>query len=235
MEPKSYIAVDIETTGLSPVKDRIIEIGAVKVMEGKIVEIFNELVDPQIELNDRIIGLTGITDKMLCGKRKISSVIKDFIAFSEELPLLGHNILFDYSFLKIAAAKETMDFSRCGYDTLLLGRSLHSELESKSLEAMCQHYGIKNEQQHRAYHDAVATHELFQKLIKHKEGTTQMFLPKPLFYRIPKIEPMTVKQKNYLMNLLKYHKIETRQSIETLTKSEASRMIDKIILKYGRM
>ena len=93
----------------------------------------------------------------------------------------------------------------------------------------------KNEQQHRAYHDAVATHELFQKLIKHKEGTTQMFLPKPLFYRIPKIEPMTVKQKNYLMNLLKYHKIETRQSIETLTKSEASRMIDKIILKYGRM
>lgn len=229
-----FIAVDIETTGLSPVKDRIIEIGAVKVKNGKKVDLFSKLIDPQIELTERIVSLTGITDDMLEGKERIETVIRQFYEFAEELPLLGHNVLFDYSFLKTAATKEKLCFERMGIDTLFISRVLHDELESKSLGSMCDYYGIVNENHHRAYDDAVAAMELYFKFENHEKATGEVLAAKPLQYRPKKIEPATQKQKNYLLDLLKYHRIEVKQSIDTMTKSEASRLIDGILFQYGR-
>lgn len=230
---QQFIAVDIETTGLSPIKDKIIEIGAVKVMEGKVIEKFSRLVDPQIALPERIIELTGITDDMVYGQETIETVIKDFLEFAGELPLLGHNILFDYSFLKTAAVKEKLGYERKGIDTLYLSRVIHEELESKSLGSMCSYYGIVNEHHHRAYDDAIASMELYYRLAGEEKANDIMFAAKPLMYRPKKIQPATVRQKNYLLDLLKYHKIEIRQSIDTMTKSEASRMIDRIQFQYG--
>lgn len=231
---QDFIAVDIETTGLSPVKDKIIEIGAVKVKDGKIVDQFSKLIDPKIELTERIVSLTGITDDMLEGKEQIETVIRQFCEFAEELPLLGHNVLFDYSFLKTAATKEKLSFERKGIDTLFISRVLHEELESKSLGSMCEYYGIVNENQHRAYDDAVAAMELYFKFANHEKAEGAVLDAKPLVYKPKKIEPATQKQKNYLLDLLKYHKIEVRQSIDTMTKSEASRLIDGILFQYGR-
>lgn len=231
---RDFIAVDIETTGLSPVKDKIIEIGAVKVKNGEIVETFSKLIDPQIELNERIVNLTGITDDMLRGKDPIEKVIGQFLEFAQELPLLGHNILFDYSFLKTAATKEKHSFERKGIDTLFISRVLHEELESKSLGSMCDYYGIVNENHHRAFDDAVASMKLYFQLAKSEKATNEVLAAKPLIYKPKKIEPVTQKQKNYLLDLLKYHKIDIRQSMDTMTKSEASRLIDRIIFQYGR-
>lgn len=235
MIKQSFISVDIETTGLSPIKDRIIEIGAVKVVNGEIVDTFDLLVDPQVELSERIIALTGITDDMLKGKPSIEEVLQAFMEFNENLPLLGHNILFDYSFLKTAASKQKQSYERSGIDTLYLSRMLHPELESKSLEAMCQYYHIINENHHRAYEDALATMRLYECLAKHEKALPESFAAKPLMYRVKKIEPAMPRQKKLLNDLIKYHKIEVRQSVDTMTKSEASRLVDMIFANYGRI
>ena len=231
---QNFIAVDIETTGLSPIKDKIIEIGAAKVKNGKIVETFSRLIDPKIKLPKRIVELTGISDHMLSGQEIIETVLYDFLTFAEELPLLGHNIIFDYSFLKTAYVKEKISFERRGIDTLYISRILHAEIESKSLERMCKLYGITNENHHRAYDDAIASMELYECLSKEGNATSDMLAAKPLFYKPKKMEPITQKQKNYLLDLLKYHKIEIKQSIDLMTKSEASRTIDRILFQYGR-
>ena len=231
---KNFIAVDIETTGLSPIKDKIMEIGAIGVMDGEIVEKYSQLIDPKVELSERITNLTGITNEMLENKPEQKMVIHEFYEFAGELPLLGHNILFDYSFLKTALAIEKISFERKGIDTLAISRVLHEDLESKSLEHMCNYYGIINENHHRAYEDAVTAYKLYQELAKHEKATQQILAAKPLMYKPKKIEPITPKQKNYLNDLIKYHRIEFKQSIETMTKSEASRAIDNILFQYGR-
>ena len=171
MREDSFISVDIETTGLSPVKDKIIEIGALKVVEGKVIEEFDILIDPRVELPERIVELTGISQDMLTGRPTIEEVLPKFLEFAKDLPLLGHNIVFDYSFLKTAAAKQKLVFERKGIDTLQIARTLLSDLESKSLEALCQYYGIVNKKHHRAFEDAKATMMLYEKLSSHEKAT----------------------------------------------------------------
>lgn len=119
---KNYVAVDLETTGLSAKKDHIIEIGAIQVKNGQIVGKWNKLIDPRVEIPERIEGITGITQKMLKGQSYIEEVIGEFYEFCEDLPLLGHNILFDYRFLKKEMENAGLGFEREGIDTLKIAR-----------------------------------------------------------------------------------------------------------------
>ncbi len=232
----SFVCFDIETTGLSPELDKIIEIGALKVKEGRIIEVFDEFINPGIKLPKHIIKLTGITDEMVRYSESEDKVLKHFIDFSEDYIVIGHNISFDYSFVKTAAKRQNINFDKMGIDTLELSRKLLPGLESKSLGSMCSHYHIINENAHRAYDDAKATALLYVNLCNgFYQDRPEVFMPKPLWYKVKKIQSITNKQKNYLIDLLKYHKIECVQPIDTLTQNEASRMIDKIILEKGRM
>ena len=104
--PQSYVAIDLETTGLNPKIDKIIEIGAVRVVDGVAVQEKSTLVNPHLELSERIQELTGIQDSMLQDAPGIQEVIGEYIDFCQELPLLGHKILFDFSFLKRAAVDQ---------------------------------------------------------------------------------------------------------------------------------
>ena len=230
-----YLALDIETTGLSPEKDRIIEIGAVKYRDGKQEDSFSCLIQNIQPLPWRIVELTGITDEMLAGGRKEEEAILAFLEFAEDMPvLLGHNILFDYSFLKVTALRHGKGFERSALDTLQFSRILHPELSSRSLAAMCSYYGIQQEHAHRAVEDAISAHRLYE-CLQQKFPQFDGFRPTPLCYKEKKREPITPKQKKYLIDLLKYHKIEFTQDMEQLSKSEASRTIDKIILEKGRI
>lgn len=232
----SFVCFDVETTGLSPEKDRIIEIGALKVKAGKIIDKFTEFINPKMKLPEHISKLTGITDEMILYSETEETVIGRFLDFSEDYIIMGHNIGFDYSFLKTAAVKQHRTFDKKGIDTLELCRKLLPEMESKSLGSMCRHYRIINENAHRAYDDAKATALLYVKLCNEfYPKRPEVFLPKPLWFKVKKDRSITNKQKNYLIDLLKYHKIESEQSIDSLTQSEASRMIDKIILEKGRI
>ena len=118
----SYVALDLETTGLSPKHDRIIEIGAVKVIDGAPVEHLSRMVNPGRRLEERITELTGITDRDLVGAPCIEQLLPEVMAFLGELPLLGHRILFDYSFLKKAAVDVRRPFEKQGVDTLRIAR-----------------------------------------------------------------------------------------------------------------
>lgn len=97
---KDYICLDLETSGLHPKYDKIIEIGAVKVRDGHVTERFEMLVNPGRKLSAATTDITGIRDGDLETAADISRVFPAFLTFSQELPLLGHSILFDYSFLK---------------------------------------------------------------------------------------------------------------------------------------
>lgn len=232
----TFICFDIETTGLSPERDRIIEIGALKVIDGKIRDTFSEFINPQMKLPPKIISLTGIRDDMLISADTEEKVIRRFLQFAGDYILIGHNISFDYSFIKTAADRLGSDFEKMGIDTLDLSRRLLMDLESKSLGSLCGHFGIINEHAHRAYDDAKATAMLYVKLCNDFfEKEPNVFEPKILNFKVKKNRSITGKQKNYLIDLIKYHKIDYIKSVETLTQSEASRIIDRIILEKGRI
>ena len=224
---------DIETTGFSPVQNRIIEIGAVKVRDGKITDRFESLINPGRKLDERIVQLTGITQEDLKIAPDIAEVLPSLLSFIGDDVLLGHKILFDFSFLKRAAVNQHLTFEKRGIDTLKLARRFLPELESKRLTSLCEYYGIAYDA-HRAASDAVAATELYFKLSK-QFPDEDAYEPVPLIYKVKRDCPITEKQKERLYKLTEKHKIEIDYEIDKLTKSEASRITDKIILKYGRI
>lgn len=234
---QSYIAVDLETTGLQPKTDRIIEIGAVKVTDGQIADRFTSFVNPQAALAGQTTELTGITDEMLTGAPTVGEIIGPFLDFCEGgLPLLGHHIIFDYSFLKRAAVNLQREFEREGIDTLKLCRRFMPEQERKSLDAACAFFGIERVQAHRAAADAEDAHRLYQALLlRFGEDRPEVFTEKPLIYKVKREQPASKKQKEGLRYLLKYHKIDLPVQIDSLSRNEISRITDKIISQYGRI
>ncbi len=239
----SFVAIDIETTGLSPEDNQIIEVGALRVREGVVTETLSLLINPQVRLPLRIVELTGITDEMLAEQKSFkdqSRIIYDFIG---QDPLLGHNIRFDYIFLKYHLANSGYTIDNKVIDTLSIARGLHPDFLSRSLASMCEAYDLVNEAAHRAYEDAEVTMKLYFAMCKRMmEGSggesvniEKLTNPVTCYYRMKKQEPITPKQKNYLNDLLKYHKINKALDIEKMTKSQASKAIDQIILNYGRM
>lgn len=229
-----YVAVDLETSGLSPAADRIIEIGMAKVADGKIVSEYTTLVDPQIVLSERVCELTGITPEMVFGKPVIDDIIKEVLDFIGELPILGHNIIFDYSFLKKAAVNHRLEFEKQGIDTLKLARRLLPEVEHKNLEYLCEYFHIDAGKSHRAYDDAVSAIRLFERLHEMKPGDPGFDELIPLNYAVKRDAPITPAQKRYLTSLIVMHGVNLAEPVETLTKSRASRLIDGIISQYGR-
>ena len=229
---QDFICIDLETTGLNPKRDRIIEIGAVKVRDGKIVETFQQLIDPKQQLEERVEILTGISSKELEGKPTIQDILPELKEFLGEDVLLGHRVLFDYSFLKRTFTNEKISFERKGIDTLKLARQFVTDCESKKLESLCQYYDIKL-QAHRALNDAQATVELYQKLVENYYNE-DAFTPKPLEFKVKKESPITKAQKERLTLLLAKHNLEPKCEIASMTRNEASRYMDQIYATYGR-
>lgn len=230
----SYVCIDLETTGLNPKTDRIIEIGAVKVVEGRIADTFSTYVNPGRKLEERIVELTGIAQEQVDDAPEIIQVLPGLVAFLEDYPLLGHRILFDYSFLKKAAVNQKISFEKQGIDTLRIARCFLPELEKRSLEFLCKHYEIPHHA-HRALADAEATSVLYQKLAEQfYEKDSKPFEPVTLNYNAKKETPITKPQKERLYRLIAQHNLTVDYDVEKLTRSEASRYTDKIYEKYGR-
>lgn len=228
-----FTAIDTETTGLNPKSDRMIEVGAVKVRNGNITERFETLINPGRKLEERIINLTGITQESLKNAPAIEEVLPDLLAFIGDDVLLGHKILFDFSFIKRAAVNHHLTFEKRGIDTLKLARRFLPELPSKKLTSLCEYYGIKYDA-HRAASDAVAAAKLYFKLAM-QFPDEDAYEPAELIYKVKRDCPITESQKERLYKLALQHRIEIDYEIDKLTKSEASRITDKIILQYGRI
>lgn len=230
----SYVSIDLETTGLNPKSDKIIEIGAVRVVDGKPAERFSTFVNPGRKLEERIVELTGIHDEDLQDAPTIEEVWPSLLEFLGDSILLGHSILFDYSFLKKAAVNQKLTFEKQAIDTLKIARRFLTELEHRSLDYLCEYYEIPH-QAHRALADAEATSELYRRLVEQFYAQEQdLFEPKHLQYSVKRDTPATKPQKERLYRLLEQHKINIEYDVEKMTRSEASRFTDKILAKYGR-
>lgn len=234
----SYLSLDLETTGLNPKTDKIIEIGAVRIENGVQTGTFEAFVNPGRLLEDRIIELTGIQDEELLHAPEITEVLPQFLEFAKELPLLGHSVLFDFSFMKKAAVNQKLTFEKEGIDTLKIARRYLTELPHRNLGSLCEYYQIPH-QAHRALEDARATSVLYERLWQDfgeraKKEETALFLPAKLHYQVKRDSPITNSQKERLYKLIERHKINTTYDINKLTKSEASRYTDQLLAKYGR-
>ncbi len=233
---RTYVALDLETTGLNPALDRILEIGAVKVVEGKETRVLSTLVNPGRQVSLQIQELTGITNEMAKSGMDYKEAVERLVDFCEDMPLLGHNIIFDYGFAKQAAINQGLSFEKTGVDTLKIARKLLPDLEHRSLEYLCTYYGIHSGRHHRATEDARSAKTLYERLSQEfPESPPGLFEPVSLVYRAKKQNSITPAQKGYLNDLVKYHKIELAVQIDSLTKNEASRIIDRIILEHGRI
>ena len=227
---KSYIAFDIETTGLNPMENEIIEIGALKVRDGRVAERFMEFIHPLSPISPMITGLTGITNEMVTDARSRSQVVSDFLDFCGDDVLIGHNVIFDYSFVKCSAIQDGLAFEKMGIDTLKIAKKVHADLESKSLGRLCDYYHIENKSAHRAYHDALATAKLYQTLAHYFEETDpKLFKPVQLTYKVKKPQPATPKQISFPNSLIQKRGVKMDWDPEALTRSEATRMIDGLL------
>lgn len=239
----TYVCVDLETTGLNPKTDRIIEIGAVKVENGVQTAVFETFVNPGRDLGEQVKELTGIREEDLINAPYIEAVLPDFLKFAGDNVLLGHSVLFDFSFLKKAAVNGKMNFEREGIDTLKIARKYLSSLESRSLGFLCQYYKIPHKA-HRALEDARATVLLYEKLREDflRSETEKDFMPQKLIYSARRDTPATKAQMERLYKLIDKHKIDKETMPgeipvplpDRMTRSEASRYADLILAKFGR-
>lgn len=167
--PDSYCVIDIETTGLSPAYDSIIEISAIKVCSGNIVDTFSSLVQPfstsDEYVDDFITELTGITNEMLSSAPKEKEVIPKFKEFIGSSILIGHNVHFDINFL-YDSFETYLDIplENDFVDTMRIARRLHNELPHHRLSDIAELYGIEYSNAHRAMKDCEITNSCYIQL-----------------------------------------------------------------------
>jgi len=160
-----FVVLDIETTGLDAKKDKITEIGAVKIIGKEIVEEFQTFVNPEIPIPAQITELTGITNEMVKDAPTIEEALIKFREFCGDAALVAHNAPFDIGFIREKASPIGWEINNPIVDTLTLSRELLKDLKRHKLDVVAKHLGIKLENHHRANDDARATGEILIKLI----------------------------------------------------------------------
>lgn len=163
----TYVVFDIETTGLDLMNNGITEIGAVKIVKGKIVEQFQTLIKPDYAISEDNMAITGITPEMVKDSPKIGSVIPDFMKFIEGSIIVAHNAEFDCKFIKRFAGAEEYEVNNKVLDTMEMTRKYLPFLKRADLATLAEHFGIIFHH-HRALSDAYATAEAFIELMKIK-------------------------------------------------------------------
>lgn len=166
----TYCVFDFETTGFNAGGgDTVIEIGAVLIKNGEIIDRFDELINPGRPLPKKITDITNITDEMLKGKDDEEAAMRRFIEFFKDFPMVAHNAKFDVSFLEMAYQKyELGEFTNCVIDTLELSRALDNGFARHSLSALVKRYNVEwdEEAHHRADYDAEGTAFVLDKMVK---------------------------------------------------------------------
>jgi len=167
MYPDNYVVIDIETSGLNPREHEIIELGAILVKEHNISERFSVLVQPKTSISPAIQEITGISNALLQQEGvQIDVAMQRFIDFLCDLPVVSHNVDFDYSFIRKACADCNLPLlSNRSIDTLALSRRKVKQINNYKLSALATHFAIEVTQAHRSLADCETTYQLFEKLI----------------------------------------------------------------------
>lgn len=195
----TFVVFDIETTGLSKETESITEIGAVKVVDGKIIDRFSTFVNPERPIPTEITKLTGITNEMVADAPVITEILPKFLEFCQDAVLVAHNANFDTGFIRLNAERKCgIEVKNTVLDTLELSRALLPELKKHKLDIICEQLGVSLEGHHRAVNDAEATAEVFLKFI-------DMLVEKEI-YKVDDINVFSSQTVNY-KKLKAYHAI----------------------------
>ncbi len=165
-----YVVFDIETTGLSPMYNKIIEIGAVRIKDGRITDKFSQFVNPEVPIPYTITKLTSINDNMVLDAPVIEEVLPKFLEFVGSAVMVAHNAGFDTGFIKEFAKRQGLPFDYTIVDTMTLAHILIPELGKYTLDRLCKQFNVSLENHHRACDDAGATAEIFVKMLKMLKG-----------------------------------------------------------------
>lgn len=174
----TYTIFDTETTGLDPTQDRIVSIGAVRIVNGRLLrqELFDQLVDPERPMPTAAEAVHGISDQMVRGQPTIQQVLPQFMRFAEETVLVGHNIAFDLRMFETEEPVTDIKVTNAVLDTLLLSAVIQPDGDDHSLEALADRLGVTMVGRHTALGDAFVTAEIFLRLIPllHTQGITTL-------------------------------------------------------------
>ncbi|MGM0395525.1 MAG: PolC-type DNA polymerase III [Bacillota bacterium] len=162
----NFVVFDLETTGLSPKNNKITEIGAVKILNGEIVDSFSQLINPEIPIPELIIKLTGITDEMVSEKPIIDDVLPQFREFIGDSVLVAHNASFDMGFIREAFRNIGIRLENPVMDTLELSRAMFPGMKSHKLNLVAKHLKVELKNHHRAVDDAVATANILLRILE---------------------------------------------------------------------
>lgn len=195
----TFVVFDIETTGFSPIKNKIIEIGAVKIKDGEIVDRFSEFVNPECPIPYRISKLTSITDDDVKDALTIEEVLPEFTAFCMGSVLVAHNAGFDTSFIKENCKRLGLPYDYTAVDTLTVSRAFLQGLHNYKLDTVAKELGVSLENHHRAVDDAECTAGIFIKLLKMAEekGITDL----------DKLEENSKLSKDSIRSMMSHHVI----------------------------
>lgn len=161
-----FVIFDVETTGFSPINDRLTEIGAVKYSGGKIGEKFNTFVNPHMPIPYKVVELTGITDEMVKTAPDEDRAVADFLKFCGDAVLVAHNASFDISFISAASKRCGFEFEPTYIDTVVMARALLPNIKNHKLNTVAETLGLGDFNHHRACDDAAVLAEIFIKLIE---------------------------------------------------------------------
>lgn len=167
LEDQTYVIFDLETTGLSAVYDRVIELSAVKMKDGNVIDKFQEFINPGFPLSEQTINLTSITDEMLSDAKPEKDIFQMFREWYGDAILVGHNVTFDVGFMNVGYKRYGLEtITNPIIDTLTLARFLYPNLKSYRLNVLSKKFGISLEHHHRAIYDAESTGHLAMALLK---------------------------------------------------------------------
>lgn len=163
--PDNFVVVDIETTGFNPNIDSIIQLGAIKIYKNNIIDTFNSLVNPEKEVKEKVLKITGITQEQLNQSKKIDEILPDFLEFIGDNIIVGHNISFDINFL-YDKCLEILNFPLKNnfIDTLRIARKLIKQLEHHKIDNLMEYYNLGERKLHNANNDCLITFDIYKNM-----------------------------------------------------------------------
>lgn len=162
-EEPVFVAVDVETTGLSPIKNELIEISAIKYKQTQKLEVFSSLIKPKMPIPYYITQITGITNEMVQKAPNVEEIMEHMIEFIGDLPIVAHNAAFDFGFLQTYSNHH---FSKNAViDTVRLGRKMYPQLPNHKLATVAKHIGIQEDGFHRAEFDCECCAQIYMKYL----------------------------------------------------------------------
>ena len=162
----TFVCFDLETTGLYATNDRITEIGAVKVQNGKIVDSFSTFADPERPIPAKVIQLTGITDSMVKGAPSQREAVQQFLEFCGDAVLVAHNAPFDTGFIRKVCQDNGMEYNYTSVDTVAIARKILPDINNVKLDTLAKHFRLGKFNHHRAVDDAEMLTNIFLNLIR---------------------------------------------------------------------